>query len=140
MNAVIAVCLYLASQTFELPPQILPTILAVEGGKVGTVSKNTNATVDLGPMQVNSIWLEEMSKTLAMPPQAVRHRLTHDACFNVFVAAYILRGEIDAAGGKFWDGVGHYHSRTPAIKARYLKKITRTWARLFNDPPGGAAR
>ena len=61
--SILATCIFLASQQYHVPPAILIGILKVEGGTVGQeVGPNTNGTYDLGPMQINTVWLEELSK------------------------------------------------------------------------------
>ncbi|MEM7173111.1 MAG: lytic transglycosylase domain-containing protein [Pseudomonadota bacterium] len=134
MNLVIAFCMHIATNAYGLPPQALPSLLLVEGGKTGAVSKNTNRTVDMGLMQINTIWLGEISKISGLSKPEVEEKLTNDACFNIFVSGYILKSEIDAADGKFWDGVGHYHSRTPPIKSRYISKVRKAWENIYGEP------
>jgi hypothetical protein len=49
--------------------------------------------------------------------------ITNDLCWSFRAGAYILRYEINLARGSFWDGVGHYHSRTPQFKYRYISRV-----------------
>jgi hypothetical protein len=46
-----------------------------------------------------------------------------DVCINAHSAAFILRTEIDNAGGNVWYGVGHYHSHTPWRANQYMQFI-----------------
>jgi len=48
-------CLTAAAAAHRLPPAMLAVLLNVEGGTLGRVSRNTNGTVDIGPMQVNTV-------------------------------------------------------------------------------------
>ena len=50
-------CIESAAAAHRLPAGVIVTLLQVEGGSLGRVSQNTNATVDIGPMQVNTIWV-----------------------------------------------------------------------------------
>ncbi len=50
-------CVLAAARVHRLPPAMLVILLNVEGGSLGRVSQNTNDTVDIGPMQVNQIWI-----------------------------------------------------------------------------------
>ncbi len=59
---VIESCLLVAAQAQRLPPAMLVILLNVEGGRLGRVSGNTNATVDIRPMQVNEIWLPDVAR------------------------------------------------------------------------------
>ncbi len=56
-QAAIRGCIVAAASVYRLPPVMLVILLNVEGGSLGRVSHNTNHTVDIGPMQVNQIWL-----------------------------------------------------------------------------------
>lgn len=109
-----AACIYQAAKEYTLPVEIIVAVLVAEGGKVGAVSKNTNGTYDIGPMQVNSI------HTSSDPAGSLKkNALLYDGCYNVAYGAYRLRVEIDRVSD-FWTGVGNYHSRTPRLRERYL--------------------
>lgn len=116
-------CIIAASYTYQIPAPLINAILEVEGGTVGHFSENTNGSIDMGPMQINSIWLEEVSETFEMPQDEVMIRLVYDPCFNVAVSAWILRSHIDETGN-FWEGVAQYHSRTPDIGTRYVMRVS----------------
>lgn len=119
-------CFMQAAADYALPPRALPAIWATEGGKSGTVSRNRNGTADHGPFQINTLWVKRLHTLFGISIEL----LTHDLCWSARAAAYILRHEINAAGGSFWDGVGHYHSRTPALKAGYIARVYRNSARF----------
>ena len=111
-------CYLHVAATYRLPASLLPAIAQIEGGKVGQSSTNKNRTQDHGPMQINDIWVEKLK------PYGVTTNLVRDNfCASVKVAGYILRHEIDLAGGDFWKGVGHYHSRTPSRHVWYVQKV-----------------
>ena len=59
--AMIRDCIEAAAHVYRVPPAILVVLLRVEGGSLGAVSTNTNGTVDIGPMQVNSIWVGQVA-------------------------------------------------------------------------------
>ena len=94
---------------------------ASAGGRLGTVSKNTNGTADYGPMQINTVWATRLETQFGV----TRQMITDDFCWSVRAGAYILRYEINQAGGSFWDGIGHYHSRTPQYKYQYIERVYR---------------
>ena len=54
-------CLNAAAAAYQVPPVVLVVLLNVEGGSLGHVSPNSNATVDIGPMQVNQIWIPQVA-------------------------------------------------------------------------------
>jgi soluble lytic murein transglycosylase-like protein len=121
------VCIVETAQRFDLPVLLLETILEVEGGTVGEVSKNTNNTYDIGPMQINSIWLEEFM------PYVTPTQILYNGCVNVQIGAWILRSNINRAKGDFWKGVGNYHSGTPHLHRRYQEKVYATSKRLLTQ-------
>lgn len=116
-----AYCIVSASNRYNLPPESLLSIAMVEGGKIGTTSLNTNGTVDMGIMQVNSVWLKSASPLSAYVSVA---SLVHDVCTNVHAAAWILSNHVAKTGGDFWRAIGMYHHPSNSDAAqRYIQKI-----------------
>ncbi len=110
---VIEQCIAEAAQDYKLHPLLIKGILNVEGGKIGTISKNTNGSYDLGPMQINTIWLKTLSKN-----SIDWKDLTYNACVNIQVGSWILANELRRSDD-FWKGVGNYNSRTPRHNKKY---------------------
>ena len=123
-------CINAAAAAHRLPPSVLVILLNVEGGKLGRVSQNNNDTVDIGPMQVNQIWVPAVARHWRASPVATRDALLNSYCANVEAGAWILRTGIDEARGDFWEGVAYYHSHTPEHKATYLRLVLRQVLRL----------
>jgi hypothetical protein len=123
-------CITAATKLYGLPPAVLVILLNVERGSLGHVSPNTNGTVDIGPIQVNEIWLPDVAAhwhaTIADAYKALRDNF----CANVEAGAWILRRGLDEARGDFCEGVGYYHSHTPEHKTRYLRDVLRQVLRL----------
>ena len=107
-------CMLATASFYHLPPRALAAIQSVEGGSVHMASRNTDGSEDLGPMQVNTVWIPWVSKQSGLPPDKVRARLMDDPCFNVAAGGAILRTELDAAHGNLLVAIGHYHSHTPS--------------------------
>lgn len=118
-----AACLIMASQTYQVPPQVMIGILNVEGGRIGQEVANTNGTYDMGPMQVNTLWLEKLTHYWNVDRSTARHWVRDDGCVNVHVAAWILRQKLDEAGGNLYNGIARYHSATPYLGTRYANKV-----------------
>lgn len=112
-------CVLQAANDYTLPLRGLLAVWMTEGGRPGTVSRNTNGTADYGPMQINTVWARRLESQFGV----TRQMITDDFCWSVRAGAYILRYEINQAGGSFWDGVGHYHSRTPRYKYEYIQRV-----------------
>ncbi len=121
--SILATCIFLASQQYHVPPAVLIGILHVEGGSVGQeVGPNTNGTYDLGPMQINTLWLDELAQKWNVSKNVARQWVRDDECVNIGVGAWILRRNINDAGG-LSKGLAYYHSRTPHIGKRYRQKV-----------------
>ncbi|MCF8495195.1 MAG: lytic transglycosylase domain-containing protein [Alphaproteobacteria bacterium] len=119
---VLAACLMLASQTYEVPPAVLVGIYKAEGGKVGQEVGNTNGSQDLGPMQINTIWMPELSKKWGVSEKTAKKWVRDDPCTNVGVAAWILRSHLDETQN-LSQAIAHYHSRTPLHGTKYKTKV-----------------
>ena len=126
----LAECLTAASATHEVPLSVLLILLQVEGGSLGRVSQNNNATVDIGPMQINSIWVPKVAAHWHSNLQATYVALRDNFCANVEAGAWILQQSLQEAHGDFWNGVGLYHSHDPGYKADYLHKVLKAALRL----------
>jgi len=127
---IIRSCIEAAANAHGLPPTVLVILLRVEGGRLGRVSDNTNATVDIGPMQVNEIWLRKLAVRWGASIPDTFLALRDNFCANLEGGAWILRQGLDEAGGNFWQGVGYYHSHAPEHKANYLRKVLQQALRL----------
>ncbi len=128
-------CMMTVATFYGLPPRVLPAIQAVEGGRIGTVSRNRDGSEDLGLMQVNTRWIQPLSRVTGLPPAAVRERLIGDGCFSVATAGAIVHHHLRANGGDLLKAVGNYHSRTPHLHQAYLTKVVDAAGRLRAAPP-----
>lgn len=126
-----AACIVMAASVQHLPPAIIVSILAVEGGTEGSRTLDADGSSDLGPAQVNTLWIAEVAKASRQSPAAAALKLQWDGCFNIRVAAAILRHEINDAQGDFWTGVGHYHSHLPRESVAYQQQVQAAALRLF---------
>lgn len=115
----IPACVVQAANDYSLPLRGLLAVWLTEGGRLGSKSENKNGTTDYGPMQINTLWTKRLYADFGVTTQMI----THDFCWSMRAAAYILRYEINQAQGSFWDGVGHYHSRTPKFKYSYIERV-----------------
>lgn len=134
------VCILAAGTAYRLPPAVLLILLRVEGGRLGQVSRNTNGTADIGPMQVNETWLPRLAAHWRATRLATYAALRDDFCANLEGGAWILRRAIDEARGDFWEGVGLYHSHDPGDKARYLRTVLWQALRLHQEAEAGVDR
>lgn len=119
---IIGACLLLASQTYKVPPAVMIGIMHVEGGRVGQQVRNSNGSYDLGPMQVNTIWLPQLASLWKVDQMTAQQWVRDNGCVNVYVAAWILRQQIDKTSG-LYSGIARYHSATPWRGFEYANKV-----------------
>lgn len=118
----------MAASTHQIHPTALYGIYTAEGGKVGMANLNTNGSYDLGPMQINTIWLPALSKRFDMSEEKVEYKLKNDACFNVDTAAIILKDHLKNEPD-FLMALGNYHSKTPKHNRKYRTRILKNLKR-----------
>lgn len=128
-------CMALVASLYDLPPRVLPSIQAVEGGWPGLVSRNTNGSEDLGVMQINTLWLPALARYTGLDEAVVRDRLVNQPCFNIAAAGAILRTYLNETRGDLMRAIGNYHSHTPFRHLDYRDKVMRSAGRLFGRPP-----
>ena len=128
-------CVALVSSFYNLPPRVLPSIQAVEGGFNGAVHRNANGSEDFGVMQVNNVWIAALSQYTRLPPAVVQDRLTNAPCFNIAAAGAILRTYINASGGDLMASIGDYHSHTPLLNRDYQIRVLNEARKLFSPSP-----
>ena len=124
-------CMALVASLYNLPPRVLPSIQAVEGGNPGTVHRNPDGTDDLGVMQINARWIPAFVAFTGLPADAVRERLIARPCFNIAAAGAILRTYLDEADGDLMRAVGFYHSHTGPLSDRYRTLVIASAVRMF---------
>lgn len=119
---VLAACIFSAAQTYVVPPTVILGILNVEGGRIGQAVRNKNNTYDLGPMQINTIWIPELASFWGVRQSEALKLVRDDACVNIGVGAWILRTKMNQTGS-LSKGIAYYHSATPKLGHNYKKKV-----------------
>jgi soluble lytic murein transglycosylase-like protein len=100
----------------QVPITWLKSIARVESNfNQNAFNKNTNASIDIGMMQINSYWRPFLGTE--------RWQLAKDdACYNVIVGAWVL----DQCIGRYgltWKAVGCYNSPSRDHQLRYASKV-----------------
>jgi Transglycosylase SLT domain len=124
-------CMVAAAAFYHLPPRVLPSIAAVEGGQPGLVRVNSNDTADLGVMQINTIWVQPIAHYVHLGYNVVFDRLKNDSCFNIAAAATIMRVYLTEADGDLMVAIGYYHSHSPLLSSDYRRKVLMAATTLF---------
>ncbi len=117
-------CVADAARNAGLPLFALIGILAAEGGRTGEALGNTNGTWDMGPFQLNTVHINELSARGMTAEQILR-----DGCVNARAAAWILQREYRRTGD-IWQAIGRYHSGTPRRRDAYIRRVREHLARL----------
>ena len=127
-----AKCVRWTAHQFELPEELLYSIIYVERGDVnGKCMTNNNGTEDCGPAQINDVRLGEIKRF-----DLSKDDMKDSPCRNIWVMGYLIRREIEKAGGDIWKGVGNYHyhySVNQTIHDRYVKLISDAWRTLNHN-------
>jgi soluble lytic murein transglycosylase-like protein len=126
-------CMLAVANAQHLPPRVLPSIQAVEGGAIGTASRNRDGSEDFGVMQVNTRWLPALARYTGRDETTVRQALLNNACFNIAVAGAILRLYISETGGNLLAAIGDYHSHTPMRNQTYQTQVIGAAFALFGS-------
>ncbi len=122
-------CVEQAAEVYQLPVEIIQAIHTIEGGRRGQmVGPNRNGTYDMGPMQINTIWLPELAKH-----GISKHDVLNDTCTNIAIGAWIYRQELN----KFRDyelAAAAYNAGPSNIGAgrKYARKVMSVFRRLLS--------
>ena len=117
-------CFNEAGSSYKVPPMLLQAIAWVESRyDKNAKNENTNGSIDMGVMQINSLWLEPLSQ------YGIEQKHLYNACFNINVAAWILRQQINEVGYN-WQAVAQYHSHDAERGDNYARKVARIYFAL----------
>jgi hypothetical protein len=127
-----AACVTAASLAYGVAEPALWMILKTEAGTVGACTVAASGVHDCGPAQINAeIWVPHFARLLNRSVAEVFYAIRDNGCYNIQAAAYILRLKVEEAGGDVWDGIGRYHSATPALKHAYQDRLIAAYRQLF---------
>jgi len=104
--------------------------MITEGGKVGDkIGPNRNKTFDLGIMQVNTVWKEELKKF-----KIDEHDLIWDACINIAVGTWILSSRYEEFDHDWTTAIMAYNAGYKLENGRnYAFKVLTTWNKLHKQ-------
>jgi soluble lytic murein transglycosylase-like protein len=112
-----AFCFDEAGRQYGVSPRLLQGIAKVESGmNPSATNVNSNGSIDLGLMQINSFWLK--------PLGATKQELIDKPCYNVMVGAWILSDCLERHG-KTWKAIGCYNASSHDKRVNYSWKVYR---------------
>lgn len=130
-----ATCWKQAGDRYGIEPELLQAIAIVESNMdPKAVNKNTDGTIDVGLMQINSRHFQTLRKF-----SISQKDLINDPCQSVMTGAWILAGNIRQFGYS-WEAVGAYNAGTgkthkhQALRQKYIKKVALQYAQLKKGP------
>lgn len=123
-------CAIRAGRYYNVSPYLIQTVLQIEGGVKGSKVRNSNGTYDYGPMQINTIWINELKRMENISVD--KNRLINDVCYNIHIGAWIIATRINEVNGDVWRGVGNYHSKTPQHHNRYLGNARKAYSQIIS--------
>jgi soluble lytic murein transglycosylase-like protein len=110
-------CIVKAARKYNVSPLLIWGIIKVESNfNWRALNRNKNGSYDVGLMQINSSWFEEIKK------RGIDPRYLWNPCVNVEVGTWILSRCI-ARYGYTWEAVGCYHSGNPYRRKVYAYKV-----------------
>src|ERR1700678_2727823 len=124
VNSVPVSCINHAAITYHVPVSIILSVMKQEGGKNGQAVRNKNGTADLGVMQINSVWVPVLARY-----GYSKDKLQYDPCKNVEAATWLINRSM-ADGKTAWQGIGNYHSKTPAYNKKYRESVYANFQRI----------
>ena len=104
------VCSITAAIKYEVPVNIVLAVAEKEAGKPGQWVRNANGTHDIGAMQFNTKYLQDLARYGIQ---------AQDVAAAGDLAAWRLRGHLKHDHGDLWTRAANYHSRTPKYNAVY---------------------
>ncbi len=124
-------CFKNASLKYGVEVNIIRAVAVTESGMKASAkgSLNSDGTYDIGLMQINSSWINELSA------YGIDEQMLLDPCVNVDVGTWILSDNIKRYG-KTWNAVGIYNVGTRKdakgvrLKMEYINRVFSNYSRI----------
>lgn len=118
-------CFEEAGLRYNLSPVLLKAIATQESrlNPLALNKNNANGSFDMGIMQINSSWFDELAEFGISPEDLWQ------PCLNIHVGAWILAQEVDRFGYN-WLAVGAYHAKDHVKQSLYVEKIIAALKRI----------
>ncbi len=125
-NALASSCWHSAAERYGIHETILRAIALTESAMdPHAINRNTNGSVDVGLMQINSRWFPRLAEMGIQPGDL------WDPCTNIHVGAWVLAGEIRRFGYT-WRAIGAYNAG-PGWSVAHEQKRRAYAQRVFHN-------
>ena len=108
------VCSISAAAKYAVPANIMLAVAEKEAGKPGQWVRNANGTHDVGYMQFNTAYLNQLAKY-----GITANDVAAAGCYSFDLAAWRLHQHIQNDKGDLWTKVANYHSRSTIYNGVY---------------------
>jgi soluble lytic murein transglycosylase-like protein len=116
-------CWEQAALRHQVNPHLLVAIAQVESGlRAHAIGRNTNGSIDIGLMQINTLWLPELAR------HGITARDLLDPCVSVHVGAWVLAQKMRRHGNT-WTAVGAYNAGSDVLRERYARRVVQALER-----------
>lgn len=106
-----------AAVRYGVNPHLLYAIAKTESGmNPSAINRNENGSVDLGLMQINSIWFPTLRR------HGIDEKALLDPCTSIHVGAWILAQNLRRMGNT-WEAVGAYNAGKFDLRMKYALKV-----------------
>ena len=99
-------CSGIAAVKYDVPANIILAVAEIEGGKPRRYVENTNGTYDVGTMQFNTAYLQDLTQY-----GITAKDVAAAGCYSYELAAWRLREHILKDTGDLWTRAANYHSK-----------------------------
>lgn len=119
-------CWQSAAERYGIHETILRAIAITESAMdESAINRNTNGSVDIGLMQINSRWFPQLAKMDIQPGDL------WNPCTSIHVGAWVLAGEIRRFGYT-WQAIGAYNAG-PALTVAREQRRRRYAQRVYHN-------
>ena len=129
-NAFAESCWQSAAERYGIHETILRAIALTESAMDSqAINRNTNGSVDIGLMQINSRWFPHLAEI------GIQRGDLWNPCTNIHVGAWVLAGEVRRFGYT-WQAIGAYNAgpaQSVAREQRRIRYAQRVYHNLASD-------
>ena len=109
-----------AGKFYHIPWFLIKMVAVTENYKMdpNLIRKNKNNTVDIGLMQINTVWIKKLQKKFNHVDQIT----LKNPIVNIYAGGFILNYYIKKYGYS-WESISYYHSFNKKYSSKWLIRI-----------------